>query len=442
MDEKKPDHLEDRRQLEHLLPIAFAFLLPYISYATALFLAFLAVIHALYISPRLVRVTTRSEEEKLGFSVGKLLYALSILVLLLLLPERIYIVAGVWALLAVGDSFSNVFGRRWGKRTLPYNSEKTMAGLLAFWIPGSLAACALIYWNRPPEFIYSFEVLLLLCTIAALITAFAESLPAAVDDNVIITWVGTLAFILLFSIENSYPQLTGSWKLALAANLTVAALAIALHWISRSGTVIAFLFGMFVYLAMGWQAYLLLCAFLALGSLATGLGRQRKEALKVAEGDGGKRGVSNVLANGVVPVLIAAFDLWIKSPLLDVAFAAAVATAALDTVATEIGQWVGGRTLDPLTFRPVKIGTPGGISLEGSGAGLTAAILLSLLCVATGWLPLKAAPLISLGALCGGLAESVIASRLEKEQIDAGFTLNIYNTLMGAFVSGLLWLNI
>ena len=89
MDENNTDHLEDWRQLEHLIPAGFAFLLPYIRYGAALILAGVAVFHALYISPRWVGVTTRQDEKQRGFSVGKLLYALCILVLLLVFPDRL-----------------------------------------------------------------------------------------------------------------------------------------------------------------------------------------------------------------------------------------------------------------------------------------------------------------------------------------------------------------
>jgi len=442
MDENNTGNLEDRRQLEHLLPVGFAFLLPYLSYGMALLLAALAVFHALYLSPRLVRVTTRPNEKELGFSVGKLLYALSVLVLLLIFPDRIYLVAGVWALLAVGDSLSNVIGRRWGARKLPYNPEKSFAGLFAFWITGTLAAWVLISWNLQLETSFSPKQILLFCIIAALITALAESLPSTLDDNLVITWIGALSFVLLFSIEHSDPQFVGSWKQALTINLLAATLATVLRWISLKGTILAFLFGCFVYVAMGWQSYLLLCTFLILGSLATKLGTQRKEELKVAEGGGGRRGVSNVLCNGVVPMLIAAFGLWLKNPVLAVAFSAAVATATLDTVATEIGQWLGRKPVDPLTLRTVKIGTPGGVSWQGTGAGLLAATLVASISALSAWLPFSAVPVIIVGALSGGLFESVVASRIKQRPRNTGSTLNIYNTLMGAFISGLLWLNV
>jgi uncharacterized protein (TIGR00297 family) len=440
MDEKNANHLEDLRQLEHLLPIGFAFLLPYINHGIALLLAGVAVLHALYISPRLVRVTTRQSEKKRGFSLGKLFYAVGILLLLLIFPDRLYVVAGVWALLAVGDSISNIVGRRWGTTKLPYNQDKSLAGLIAFWVPGTFAAYLLILWNLPSESTYSPIEVLIISAIAAFLTGLAESLPSAVDDNLVICTVGALSLVLLFTVEDFTPQFVGSWLESLIVNLAAAALATLLRWISVRGTLLAFVFGFFVYVSMGWQAYLLLCIFLFLGSIATRMGRYYKESLRVAEGGGGRRGASNVLCNGIVPILIACFSLWIKHPALAVAYAAAVSAATMDTVATEIGQWIGRKPISPLTFRPVRIGTPGGISLEGTAAGLLGSGAVAWSCIVTHWLPLTALPVIVLGALVGGLLESVIASTLRKIPAHAGSTLNIYNTLMGASVSGVLWL--
>ena len=201
-------------------------------------------------------------------------------------------------------------------------------------------------------------------------------------------------------------------------------------------------FGFVAYVSLGWQAYAVLCSFLALGSVATKLGKRRKEELRVAEGGGGQRGLSNVLCNGLVPFLIACFGIWLKIPVLGVAYAAAVATAAFDTVGTEIGQWLGRSPVNPLTFRRVAVGTPGAVSWAGTMAGLAAATLVAFISYLTGWLPLASVPVIILGACIGGLSESLLASVLKDRPANADSTLNIFNTLLGAFVGGLLWLSV
>src|SRR5437867_12626639 len=57
------EHNENLRQLEHLAPIAFAFLLRFLTWEQALVFAFVAVLYAAFVSPRLFRVTQRPEEQ-------------------------------------------------------------------------------------------------------------------------------------------------------------------------------------------------------------------------------------------------------------------------------------------------------------------------------------------------------------------------------------------
>jgi len=56
------EHNENLRQLEHLAPIAFAFLLRFLTWEQALIFAFVAVLYAAFVSPRLFRVTQRPNQ--------------------------------------------------------------------------------------------------------------------------------------------------------------------------------------------------------------------------------------------------------------------------------------------------------------------------------------------------------------------------------------------
>ncbi|HLV02551.1 MAG TPA: phosphatidate cytidylyltransferase, partial [Acidobacteriota bacterium] len=179
MDEQRADRLEDLRQLEHFLPVGFAFLLPFMEFSTILLMALLAILYAVLISPRLV--TTRAEERQRGFSTGKLTYALSVLGLILVFHDKLYLAAATWGILAAGDSVSNLLGRRYGRRPLPYNPQKTLVGLLGFGIAGGLAAWILLLWNLDgPQ--GSWPILLFLSFLVSFTCAFFESLPSPFDD--------------------------------------------------------------------------------------------------------------------------------------------------------------------------------------------------------------------------------------------------------------------
>ncbi|HUV12437.1 MAG TPA: hypothetical protein VMY18_02275, partial [Acidobacteriota bacterium] len=269
MDERKVLQAEDWRQLEHLVPVGFAFLLPYINLATTLLLCVLAVVHAAYFSPRWIRITTRDREQCVGVSVGKVLYAVCVLALILVFHDRIYIAAGVWAILAVGDSLSNVVGRRFGKRKFPYNPSKSYIGLLTFWVTGTLAAWILILWNLPESSEFSPGRVLAFSAIAALLCAIVESLPPVIDDNLAIAWVGGASFAALFAVQSPLPAPAMDWEMALSVNIVPAIIALLLKWISPRGVLLACLFGTVISLGLGLPAYLTICFFLLLGSLVT-----------------------------------------------------------------------------------------------------------------------------------------------------------------------------
>lgn len=194
------EEIEDRRQLEHVVPLFIAFLLPYVTYRGILVLGGLGLVYSLYVSPRWIRVTTRPEERN-RISIAKLSYALASLSVLLCFHDRIYIGAGAFAVLAVGDALSNLVGRKIGGLRFPYNRRKTVAGFVAFIFGGTLASWVVILWNSAAQTGYGPSTLLLFSALVASACALVETVPTPVDDNITIVWVAALLFWLLFSIE-------------------------------------------------------------------------------------------------------------------------------------------------------------------------------------------------------------------------------------------------
>jgi farnesol kinase len=192
------EQVEDRRQIEHVVPFGFVFLFPYLSFVGILLLGLIGLVYALYVSPRLVRVTTRVEERQ-RVSRPKLNYTLASLGTLLLFHNRIYIAAGAFALLAVGDAISNLVGRKFGGPRVPYNPAKTIGGSVAFWASGTVAAWVALLWNTPPG-AYSPSVLLAFSLLASAVCALVESLPQMIDDNITIVFTGSAILYLLFSL--------------------------------------------------------------------------------------------------------------------------------------------------------------------------------------------------------------------------------------------------
>jgi len=159
--------------------------------------------------------------------------------------------------------------------------------------------------------------------------------------------------------------------------------------LDRDGCVLAFIMGMVIGLFGNVVWLVLLLIFLFSSFAATRYKYELKKKRKVAEAKGGKRGLQNVLANGYVPMIIALLSYehfpapipHIEKTVATVMFITAIASAASDTLASEIGVFAR-RTYMITDFRRVKRGINGGVSGLGTGAALFAACYSTVI----GWL--------------------------------------------------------
>ncbi len=90
------------------------------------------------ISPSILSLVYRDNEIK-GFAVEPLSYIISVLSLLLIsffIDEKLCFAA--IAILAAGDGFAGVIGRRYGRHRLFFNKDKSWEGSLSGFVAGSL----------------------------------------------------------------------------------------------------------------------------------------------------------------------------------------------------------------------------------------------------------------------------------------------------------------
>ena len=166
-------------------------------------------------------------------------------------------------------------------------------------------------------------------------------------------------------------------------------------------------------LALGgaaWAAPAL--AFFVLSSALSRAGRRRKRAAEALAAKGGRRDAAQVAANGGAAALaLAAWAVWPAAPLYG-AFVGALAAAAADTWATEVGTLVGGRTRRLGWGAPVPPGTSGGVSLAGTAGALGGAASVALAAVPFGLGPGLAAVLAA-GGVAGASADTALGATLQ-----------------------------
>jgi uncharacterized protein (TIGR00297 family) len=129
---------------------------------------------------------------------------------------------------------------------------------------------------------------------------------------------------------------------------------------------------------------------------------------------------------------------FIDSPAVTVAIVSAFATAASDTLGSEIGQLYGKHPILPTTLRPVAPGTEGAVSLEGTLAGVVGSAVLAVGAVALGATP---APLVwvpVVAAFGGTMVESYVGAIWGRRQRIGNEAMNFLNTVVGAALGALL----
>jgi len=440
---------EIRRKAVHMGVGCLAFALRFLGPLGGALCAGSAVLFNWLLLPRLGgRALLRDGEDERGHSIGIRLYPVTVLLLVLLFWRRLEIAAAAWGILAFGDGMASVAGMTLGRAKLPWNPRKSWAGTLAYWIFGSIAATALLLWTAPGRYEVVFAIVI--ATLAALAAAILESQPQGLDDNFGVPLVaGGLLWALSLTqpgwqvwlarlTDGDPPTLLSRVLLGAAINALLALAGYFTGGVDRSGVAVGWLLGTVLYAFADWRGYVLLLAFYVLGTTCTKIGFARKAAAGIAQDQGGRRGARNALAKVSVPTLAAVFAALtaLQYPFA-MAVAGAFATVAADTVSSEIGKAFGRRTFLITTLKPVPRGTEGAVSLEGTVAGILAALLVAALGVWTGYVDRAGLWLVPAAAFVATTVESVLGATLEKRGLLDNEAVNFLNSLIGAGLAGL-----
>lgn len=169
------------REIIHASGIAIPVLSSLVgSYTIASFILFVT---AFYIISEVTTIKKRSlpvfssitrhaatPEELYEFRAAPVFFALGILLTLLLFPRSASNAAIV--IFALGDSTASIFGKMFGRRTIPFNKGKTLEGSLIGFVFAFLAA--------------AFFVDPFMAASGAAVAMFIESLPLPVNDNLVL----------------------------------------------------------------------------------------------------------------------------------------------------------------------------------------------------------------------------------------------------------------
>ncbi|MEM3185581.1 MAG: DUF92 domain-containing protein [Conexivisphaerales archaeon] len=180
-----------------------------------------------------------------------------------------------------------------------------------------------------------------------------------------------------------------------------------------SGSLAAMLIGIIIGFTAGWLWVIYILVFLVAGSLATHFRYNEKAKLGAAEEKGGRRGVSNVLANGSIALLLAILYWATKDWYITGMFVAAVASPAADTMATEFGLLSKTSPRMITDFTPTQPGRSGGITLLGSLVALATSVIFGILAILMGITDLSLAAIGIIGGFVGVFLDSFLGATLQ-----------------------------
>jgi uncharacterized protein (TIGR00297 family) len=324
------------------------------------------------------------------FSYGIALFPISLGGLLVLGVSASWIATAAWVL-ALSDASAGLVGRTWGAPKLNFLSEsKSYQGAFAFFATASIVMAV-----RFPDLHLGWWLLL------SLIPTLTELFSWRGSDNFFLP-IFTVGWIQLV-LQSPY---LGSWIGVVVGGVIVILLAWFVrsrNWLDQTGSLAALWIAAILWMSGGWKALSAPVFLLVVGSVTGKLIRPNHASEK--------RTANQVFSNGLIGVVLyMLYGMTGQFHWLLLAWSS-FAISVCDTISSEVGVAVGGRTYNALTLRKMAPGLSGGISLAGTAGGLAALLLLVLFL--GGILPVSPIQLLwVLGTgFIGMLVDSILGSK-------------------------------
>jgi uncharacterized protein (TIGR00297 family) len=358
-------------------------------------------------------------QQEASYGIG--LFPISLGGLLILGVSSDYVATAAWVL-AISDACAGWVGRRWGNPRLIFLSEsKSYQGALAFFITAGI--CMGI---RYPDLHWVWWIIL------AFLPTITELFSWRGSDNFFLP-VFTVGWIhLVLRVSHSDARI---WMPIAAVFLMILGWwVIRRRWLDQSGWWAALWVAAALWMSGGWEALFAPVFLLLAGSVA---GR-----LFQATHSSEQRTAKQVFSNGWIGVVLYMLYGLTGQAEWQVLAWCSFAISVCDTVSSEVGTAVGGKTFNIANFRLMQPGLSGGISVAGTTGGLVALLLLAV-CLHF-LLPVTIIQLLWLVAtgMAGMLVDSVMGSKWQALwKQGSGFTETSADGSEAALVKGLSWLD-
>jgi uncharacterized protein (TIGR00297 family) len=262
------------------------------------------------------------------------------------------------------------------------------------------------------------------------------------EDSLVIEGLG-IAMTMYLIDELNYTADLQMVVIAVIVAFTFGYFAFRFKTADLSGLFSAALIGIILIVFADARWFMVMLAFFILGSISTRYKYEYKKKLSIEQGQGGARGYRNVFANGIIAAAAAVLYGVFVRPEFIVLYIGCVATAAADTMASEIGV-TGGTPYMITTLKKVPIGTNGGVTMTGElvalAGGFLVCVVALFLTIITPWMLV----ICTIAGFAGTNIDSIVGATLENNGYVGNAGTNLLATLGGGIfaVALFLWIQI
>ena len=360
-------------------------------------LAFLALLLVSYKKKLLKMISSDGDN-----APGTVYYAvsMSLMALASLIDQRFILSFGLAVFVtSLGDGFAGLIGGLVKKHNPTVYKQKTLVGALANFVLSTATALA---------FMTIFEDMGLTpihCLVIGALSVGIELISGFGLDNITLP-LSVAAFSYLSTVF--YTE-TAKYFLPIALTPLIISFVIERKNLTRGGTIAAIFLDIAVSISLGNLGFLLLLTFLVLGILTDKLKRKNTES---KEEKSSHRDASQVLTNGLVPIVCAAMYFAIGERAFLLAFVAALAEALGDTAASSLGSY-SRNTFDLFKFRKCEQGISGGVSLIGTLSAVIFSAVIPFIALAFSLISLTEMLSVTAIAILGVFFDSFLGSLLQ-----------------------------
>jgi uncharacterized protein (TIGR00297 family) len=364
------------------------------------------------------RVATLSAGRRQSFGTVFFPIAFALLVGLFWQEKPVIVVA--MAALAVGDALAAAVGTtvRRPHRVRLSPDPKSLEGSLAMFFSTAILA-GLGLWLLPGVPLLPIGLVLWGALVVGLCATAAEVVSYRGSDNLTVPAVA--AFVASLFVR--YPATDiAAFSVGLVVALALGLISYRLRFLDAGGAVMMFLMGTLIFGAAGWPFAVPIVVFFISSSLLSKMGRRQKEPLRTVFQKSGRRDLGQVIANGLVPTVLALAWYLDPRPVWYLLYLAAIAAVTADTWATEIGVLSRWHPRSIVTGKPVARGTSGGVTvpgLTGAAAGSVMIAAVSGLAPAGAVLSVGTALWVSASGFLAHLVDSVLGATVQAQYLCA-----------------------